>query len=93
MGQRATSLHPTWQSLNTRQQDYLTAIYQADQEVEALERSRWNDGGRARPAAQWRWMPYATSFPDRVPMTVKKHLGGTGHISDRVSGIGRSLLM
>lgn len=71
-----------WQSLNKRQQDYLTAIYQADQEVEAAERSRWSFGERARPAEQWRWMPYATSFPSRLPMTVKKHLSWTEQISE-----------
>ena len=72
----------TWQSLNKRQQDYLTAIYQADQEVEAAERSRWSFGERTRPAAEWRWMPYATSFPSRLPMAVKKHLGWTEQISE-----------
>jgi hypothetical protein len=40
MGQRAAPPKVTWQSLNKRQQDYLTAIYQADQEVEAAEHSR-----------------------------------------------------
>jgi hypothetical protein len=74
--------HITWQALNKRQQDYLTAIYQADQEVEALERSRWSEGSRARAASQWRWMPYATSFPSRLPMAVKKHLGWTEQISE-----------
>ena len=72
----------TWQSLNKRQQDYLTAIYQADQEVEAEERSSFSRGGRSRPAEQWRPMPYGSSFPGRLPLPVKKHLNWTEQISE-----------
>jgi hypothetical protein len=73
----------TWKSLNKRQQDYLAAIYLADQEVEARERSvSWTRGERARPADQWRWMPYASSFPSGLLMPVKKHLSWTEQISE-----------
>jgi hypothetical protein len=72
----------TWQALNKRQQDYLTAIYQADQEVEAAERSRWGRGSRPRPAEQWRPMPYGSSLPSTLPMAVKKHLSWTEQISE-----------
>ena len=74
--------HATWQSLNARQRDYLTAIYRADQEVEAEERGSWSWGGRPRPAAQWRWMPYASALESQVPLPVRKHLLRTGQISE-----------
>lgn len=70
----------TWQSLNKRQQDYLTAIYQADQEVEAAERSRWHRGGRPRPAEEWRWMLYVNLNGHDLP--VKWHLARTQQISE-----------
>jgi len=70
----------TWQSLNARQQAYLTAIYRADQEVEAAERSRWSRGGRSRPAEAWRWMLYANLNGHDLP--VKRHLKATEQISE-----------
>jgi len=70
----------TWQSLNKRQQDYLQAIYLADQEVEAAERSRWSRGGRSRPAEEWRWMLYANLDGHDLP--VKRHLALTQLISE-----------
>jgi hypothetical protein len=36
---------PNWTDLNERQQQYLQAIYETDQEQEADERSRWKRGG------------------------------------------------
>jgi hypothetical protein len=47
-----------WGDLNKRQQTYLRAIYDLDQEAEALEKSKWARGGRARPAEEWRWIFY-----------------------------------
>ncbi|MBE3561778.1 MAG: hypothetical protein IMW89_21525 [Ktedonobacteraceae bacterium] len=50
----------TWQSsLNKRQQDYLLAVYEIDQQRaatinDAAARGRW----ASVPASQWRWMPY-----------------------------------
>jgi hypothetical protein len=76
----ARSAQVTWQSLNKRQQDYLTAIYQADQEVEATERSRWSIGGRSRPAEEWRWMLYVNLNGHDLP--VKRHLALTQQISE-----------
>jgi hypothetical protein len=80
---RGTDSRPsqvTWQSLNSRQQDYLTAIYHADQEAEADERGRWSRGGRPRPAVEWRWMVYATLDGHDTP--VKRHLRSTKQISE-----------
>jgi hypothetical protein len=80
---RVTDSRPqqvTWQSLNKRQQDYLTAIYHADQEVEADERGRWSRGSRPRPAVEWRWMVYATL--DGYDTPVKRHLRSTKQISE-----------
>jgi hypothetical protein len=42
---------PSWVDLNERQQHYLQAIYETDQEQEADERSMWKRGGRPRPGA------------------------------------------
>ena len=69
-----------WQSLNARQQDYVTAIYRADQEVEAAERSLWSHGGRPRPAEEWRWMLYVNLDGHDLP--VKRHLALTQQISE-----------
>ena len=48
----------TWADLNERQQKYMQAIYDQDQENERHERGAWSRGYRPRPAAQWRWMYY-----------------------------------
>src|SRR5256885_2456123 len=48
----------SWVDLNERQQHYLQAIYETDQEQEADERGMWKRGGRPRPASVWRWMEY-----------------------------------
>lgn len=49
-----------WNSLNSRQQTYLKAIYTADQEAEKAE-NRWCTRARLpkRPASEWRWLLYA----------------------------------
>ncbi len=52
-----------WADLNERQQEYLQAIYDQDQENERLEKSQWARGGRPRPATEWRWMFYGI-FPE-----------------------------
>ncbi len=82
VGQDMDSRPPqvTWQSLNSRQQDYMQAIYQADQEVEAAERSRWSRGGRSREASAWRWMLYVNLDGHDLP--VKRHLALTKQISE-----------
>ena len=67
----------TWQSLNVRQQAYLTAIYEVDQEQEAAERARAARFHHARPAEEWRWMLYATlAFTGDTP--VKRRLRTAG---------------
>ncbi len=82
MGRGTDSRPPqgTWQSLNARQQAYMRAIYQADQEVEAAERSRWSRGGRSREASAWRWMLYVNLDGHDLP--VKRHLALTQLISE-----------
>jgi hypothetical protein len=47
-----------WAGLNERQQQYLQAIYETDQEQEADERGMWKRGGTPRAASVWRWMEY-----------------------------------
>lgn len=48
----------SWEDLNKRQQRYMQAIYEVDQETERQEKSVWSRGGRPRPAIEWRWMYY-----------------------------------
>lgn len=48
----------TWADLNERQQQYMQAIYETDQEQEVDERGAWQRGGTPRPASIWRWMEY-----------------------------------
>lgn len=48
----------SWDDLNQRQQRYLLAIYEQDQENETREKRRWSRGDRPRPAIEWRWMYY-----------------------------------
>ena len=48
----------SWAGLNERQQEYLQAIYETDQEQEADERGIWKRGGTPRAASVWRWMEY-----------------------------------
>ena len=49
---------PSWADLNERQQQYMQAIYETDQEQEADERRAWKRGGTPRPAQVWRWIEY-----------------------------------
>ena len=55
----------SWGDLNIRQQEYLQAIYEVDQEQEAYEHSVWTRSGRPRPAREWRWIEYGVF--DGVP--------------------------
>jgi hypothetical protein len=48
----------SWADLNERQQQYMQAIYETDQEQEADERGAWKRGSTPRPASVWRWMEY-----------------------------------
>ncbi len=44
--------------MNERQQQYMQAVYEVDQEQEADEHSVWTRSGRPRPAREWRWIEY-----------------------------------
>ena len=45
-------------ALNARQKAYLLALYRYDQTAELENKSRWLDGYKPRPAAEWRWVEY-----------------------------------
>jgi len=60
-----------WDMLTRREQAYLTAIYEVDQQQEAHERAWFRSGGSARTAAQWRWMDYATLNGLHTPLKKK----------------------
>jgi len=50
----------SWQGLNERQQKYLQAIYEVDQQQEEDEGKRFNQGYQSRKAEIWRWIDYFT---------------------------------
>ncbi|MFH8581601.1 hypothetical protein [Streptomyces zaomyceticus] len=47
-----------WAELNARQQIYLTAIYNADQNAEAWNKGGAFDWGQGPPASEWRWQTF-----------------------------------
>ena len=60
-----------WQELNERQQYYLVAIYEVDQEQEREERRAWFSGRHTRPASEWRWIEYGTFYGEDSPLKRK----------------------
>ena len=46
IGVRKVQLTASWADLNERQQQYVQAIYEADQEPEPSEQGTWLRGGR-----------------------------------------------
>jgi hypothetical protein len=76
-----------WESLNERQQEYMKAIYQIDQQQEAYEKQRAARNWHSRPADEWRWIEYADSVLGYTPLKrliVEKDLvdHGTGSTFD-----------
>ncbi|MEW2301959.1 hypothetical protein AB0958_18630 [Streptomyces sp. NPDC006655] len=63
-----------WAELNERQQTYLTAIYDADQNAEANQRGGAFDWGHGPPASEWRWQTFSIKLPkDLVGYTSIQH--------------------
>ncbi len=60
-----------WQELNERQQQYLVAIYEVDQEQEKDERSGWSRGEHPRPAREWRWIEYGIFYGEYSSLKMK----------------------
>ena len=52
----------SWAGLNKRQQEYLQAVYEVDQEQEAGEGRAWTRGRQSLPAREWRWVEYGTFY-------------------------------
>jgi hypothetical protein len=52
-----------WAELNPRQQVYLTAIYNADQNAEANQKGGAFDWGHGPPASEWRWQTFSIKAP------------------------------
>ena len=63
-----------WQHLNERQQQYLLAIYQVDQENEAFEHTAYVRGYGSQPASVWRWMLYGLIGGADSPLRHKLHV-------------------
>jgi len=68
----------TWGDLTKRQQHYLQAIYEVDQENERHEKSQWSRGGRSRPASEWRWMFYGIQSPADGDSPLRRSLNASG---------------
>lgn len=76
MSKAADAAATAWAALNDRQQQYLLAIYHADQDAERDNRAAFRDGARSRPAAQWRWLNYGYVSAPGAPLgTVQQALG------------------
>jgi hypothetical protein len=73
----------SWSDLNKRQQEYLQAVYEVDQEQEADEHRMWTRGGRPRPAREWRWIEYGLF--DGVPTSLYSKLN-LRHLIDEGTG-------
>lgn len=72
-----------WKKLNKRQQAYMQALYDTDQEQEAEEKLYAARTQRSRPADEWRWMKYADTLMGYTPLkkrliTAKVVDAGTG---------------
>ncbi len=61
-GGRTSKALSRWLDLNERQRAYLEAVYRADQNEEAFQRSAWRRGWERRPADEWRWLLYHHEF-------------------------------
>ncbi len=55
-----------WDELNERQQAYLVALYNKDQEAEWRARGAWRRGERSQPADKWRWIEYGPVGASRL---------------------------
>lgn len=69
-----------WRALNGRQRNYLTCIFQQDQEAEEEQRQNRYVGAEHRPATEWRRMTLALYAPaDVVGYTrIQERLRGAG---------------
>jgi len=76
-----------WRELNDRQRAYLEAVYRADPNEEAHERSTWSRGYERRPANEWRWIPYHSEFSQVRDKLLRLNLvdAGTGSTFDALA--------
>ncbi|MCX4751274.1 XRE family transcriptional regulator [Kitasatospora sp. NBC_01287] len=89
-GQPSEESMTAWHALNDRQRDYLTCIFQQDQEAEEEQRQNRYAGAEHRPATEWRRMTLAIYAPaDVVGYTrIQSRLRESG-VHD--SGVGSSV--
>jgi len=71
----------TWGDLTKRQQHYLQAIYEVDQENERQEKGRRSQDGRPRPASEWRWMFYGIQSPTGSDSPLRGRLNAMGLVN------------
>jgi len=83
-----------WDELSKCQQQYLAAIYQADQAQEKFAKRSALRGNR-RPAGEWRWLPYA-EFTSALYSSLKENnhqvfdpLENLGYIETKYDYYGR----
>jgi len=97
-GGRTTSAkaRTRWRELNDRQRAYLEAVYRADQDEEAWQRSAWSRGGRAAPTDEWRWILYGSTVFNETPLRIalkEKNLVDPGSGSTFAALAERGLLL
>lgn len=78
-----------WQELNERQQKTLSAIYNADQNAEEGEKSRWHRGLSKRKASVWRWLEFASPFAHLGEETYLHRTLSEARVTDQ--GLGSTL--
>ncbi|MGU3567456.1 hypothetical protein [Paenibacillus sp. D51F] len=67
------SVNP-WEGLNKRQQLYLTAIYETDQDEERNAKASAAIDRHSRPADEWRWLPYGyDQYGNMLPLMERIH--------------------
>ena len=89
MSKAADAAAAAWAALNARQQQYLLAIYRADQAAEHENRAAFRNRARSRPAAEWRWLRYGYVSAPGAPLgTLQQGLGDR-----RDQGAGSTLAM
>jgi hypothetical protein len=73
-----------WQTLNERQQHYLTAIYRVDQEKESYRKSLGADGNffDRKPAREWRKIHYYSANPFLSSRSRLQQEIGADHIDE-----------
>lgn len=73
------------ESLNERQQTYVSVLFTIDQDNEIAQDRRWHTTRERQPAEQWRWITYGIDHPAAEATQVQQQLGQR-HVLDAGAG-------